>query len=344
MRFLKPVYQRDLAHGRNDIQLKRLIKRHEGAPVPLYVRQRDGGSVLVHRSTRKRGYWQATFFDEEMDPYADSESRDWAGLLNHIHGWDIDWRTAQVATPEMVPNAGNIEALRQMAEYAEEATLEDFADYYPATASGEMAEQLEDPRVAADAYRGQDVTWLGTDGRMVRVPPEYARHIEGNIFDPSKLAAVVAGVQHAAGPVVFVAPYGQASKVDLLTIKESLEYAEDEGLDRPLTTGDEQLDDFLVDPDAWLGDFGEPGDEDYDDAKAEMEARVKEAVELDEGDLGGWVFTFRDGNHRAFGALIAGEPFVWMILADNDYQDLREQAKAGKWRTPEAAELWAMLE
>lgn len=60
---------------------------------------------------------------------------------------------------------------------------------------------------------------------------------------------------------------------------------------------------------------------------------------LDEGDIGKLLFTVRDGNHRVFGALIAGERHVWMHLSDNDVQDVREWrrdreaylARYGKW-------------
>lgn len=60
---------------------------------------------------------------------------------------------------------------------------------------------------------------------------------------------------------------------------------------------------------------------------------------LDEDDLGKLLFTVRDGNHRVFGALIAGERHVWMHLSDNDVQDVREWqrdrraflARFGKW-------------
>jgi hypothetical protein len=337
MRFLSSPFARSyLAAGRNRIQLQRLLKRQQ--PAPLYIRQRDGGAVLVHRSTRKPGWWQATFFDSDLEPYADSENDDWAALLDHIHGYDIDWRTAQVARPEMVPNASHLDGVARLVEEAEAETLDDFEAYYPASASGELAEDVGD----AELYAGRDVVWIGSPGRMVRVDPAYVRHIEGNIFYGDKLAAVVAGIRAAEDRVPFVAPYGQATKIGLQDIAESQEYWEDEGLDRPLTTGDEDVDAYLVDAAGYLDHFGEPGDEEYEEAKQEMDEAVA-ALEKGDGDFGEWTFVVRDGNHRAFGALIAGEPYVWMILTDNDYQDLREQAENG-FRAPEYAELWGMLE
>lgn len=68
---------------------------------------------------------------------------------------------------------------------------------------------------------------------------------------------------------------------------------------------------------------------------------------LDEDDLGKLLFTVRDGNHRVFGALIAGERHVWMHLSDNDVQDVREWqrdrraflARFGKWADAQDARM-----
>lgn len=68
---------------------------------------------------------------------------------------------------------------------------------------------------------------------------------------------------------------------------------------------------------------------------------------LDEGDIGKLLFTVRDGNHRVFGALIAGERHVWMHLSDNDVQNVREWrrdregylAKYGKWAAAQDARM-----
>jgi len=68
---------------------------------------------------------------------------------------------------------------------------------------------------------------------------------------------------------------------------------------------------------------------------------------LDEDDIGQLLFTVRDGNHRVFGALIAGESHVWMHLSDNDVQDVREWqrdrgaflARFGKWADAQDARM-----
>jgi len=196
-------------------------------------------------------------------------------------------------------------------------------DYYPRTAAGELTPT--DPAV------GRNVGWDAVDGRSIRVDPEYLTAIAGNIFEPDKLAAIISGIEQSPERLVFTAPYGTVSVVGLIDVTESIEYAEDEGLERPLTTGDGELDQWLVEPEDLLSDtIGEEWDYDSDAEYAaerlrftqEMEQALAEAVVIGQGDLGKLTFTIRDGNHRAFGAILAGEPFVWMILEENQFQDL----------------------
>ena len=179
----------------------------------------------------------------------------------------------------------------------------DFEDYYPETASLE--------KEAKDPYYGRNVIWDAEEGRTVRVTPENATFMSGNIFDNEKLFAVAQGIDNAEERVVFDAPYGNVSVVDLQTIKESLENEDEDGLDRPYTTGDPELDKFLLHPE----DFSE-------EEKIELEKELKEAVEEGSGDLGDFSFNIRDGNHRAFGAFLSGEPYIYMMVGNNQMQDL----------------------
>jgi len=238
-----------------------------------------------------------------------------------------------------IKNPGDIERIEQLAEEGSGR----FEDYYELSAAGEME--------ASEPYYGRNVVWDGIGGRMIRVYPGYAEAIDGNIFDPDKLAAVRDGIKDAADSVVFVAPYGTVTVVGLQDVKESIEY-ENDYPDHVLTTGDEDLDLWLVDPDEFLSQEGyDPADlneyvadkgaylefwsddpEDRLEKAEEMEAalvlsqemnrKLEEAVDANDGDLGQFIFSIRDGNHRAFGSFLAGEPYIWMILEDNQFQDL----------------------
>lgn len=86
---LSPMARAWLRAGRRRIALERIKARGERAlRAPLLGGQL---TVLVHRSTKRRGWWQATFFDAEGEPYGDSEAERWADLLDHIHGDSVDW-------------------------------------------------------------------------------------------------------------------------------------------------------------------------------------------------------------------------------------------------------------
>jgi hypothetical protein len=202
----------------------------------------------------------------------------------------------------------------------------DFADYYPESAEGTL--EPEEP------YYGRNVIWDGYDGRMIRVDPDYMVAIPGNIFDPDKLAAIVEGIRNASDRVVFTAPYGLVGVVEPGDVKESIEADEhgDAALDRPLTTGDEDLDLWLVNPDQYMEDLigrGELHDSEAEylaeatKLEAEMEEALADAVANREGDLGKLTFQIRDGNHRAFGAILAGEPDLWMIVMGDQMQDIK---------------------
>jgi hypothetical protein len=289
-------------------------------------------TVLIHPSTAKKGWWQATYFDEKMEPWGDSESPTWERLLDTIR-YEMDWTEAKAAKAR--PNQGHLPYLTELADTGHG----DFEDYYPLSAAGEV------PHHESDLYFGRNVIWVGDEGRMLKVDPDYAQHTWGNTFDKDKLAAVVSGIENADDRVMFYAPYGDALRIELEDVKESQEGGwEDDSLDRPYTTGDEELDRYLVDPEDVLSEYGdEPGDEAWEEAREDIGERLQEAVADNEGDLGQWAITIRDGNHRSFGALIAGEPYVYVMLSDDQWYTIKGRADKGQL-TEQDVELLEMLD
>lgn len=81
-----------LAAERRRIARDRLKKK---GPHAFKADVLGGMTVLVHPSTKRPGYWQATFFARDGEPWGDSESPSWEKLLDHIHGDSVDWRTAE---------------------------------------------------------------------------------------------------------------------------------------------------------------------------------------------------------------------------------------------------------
>jgi hypothetical protein len=226
-------------------------------------------------------------------------------------------------------------------EDAEQIAEEGFADpeeYYPQSAQGDESELYEE---GYTKYYGRNVIWLGYEGEMFRAKPEYIEAIEGNIFDADKLASVVELVIDHPDRVPIVAPLADVIRITPQTVEESIEYAEEGG--HIYTTGDEELDLFLVDPEEALALYSDLGDEeDYESEEAYKEDRadalkafeidLASAVERGDGDLGSFHVQIRDGNHRTFGALLAGEPYVYVHIISWTMQDVRDGKK------PELAE------
>lgn len=209
-------------------------------------------------------------------------------------------------------NPSDIEWLSMLAKEGEG----DLDEYYPKTATGTLK--------PSDPYYGRNIIWDGISGRMLRVYPSNVQAIEGNIFDKDKLAAIVSGIDQAYDRLVFTAPYGDVGAIDLINIKESIKYEEED----PYTTGDEELDRYLAEGNDYIEeehgvDPDDPDEaEEFAEIKAELDDSLQEAVDNNEGDLGDFWVQIRDGNHRAFGAFAAGEPYIYMIVMDNTIQDL----------------------
>lgn len=207
-----------------------------------------------------------------------------------------------------------------------------FRDYYPESAAGIYVPEDEE-----DLYQGRNVLWDGIEGRMLRLDLEQVIWNPQNILDSNKLAAVVEGIKNADDKIILKAACGNMHKVDLTTVKESIEYQRDTP-NEVLTTGDDELDTFLVDPEEVLSYYADPDEPLYQEKMQEFRNELLEAQARGDGDLGDWHFTPLDGHHRLWGALIAGEPYVWAILLDGQYQRIHHR------KSPEDLELLEMLE
>jgi len=168
-------------------------------------------------------------------------------------------------------------------------------------------------------YQGRRVLWLGTEGKMLWVPARYLVPIDGNIFYGDKIRELAGLVRSSSqdDPLPLRAAYGMATVIGPLDVAESIQYDDM----RTWTTGDEDLDAWLADPESWLDEYA-ADDEHRAELQAEMEDELDEAVENNAGDLGKVSFQVRDGNHRVFGSLLGGEEGAWVLLADNQHQEV----------------------
>lgn len=209
---------------------------------------------------------------------------------------------------------------------AREAGLEtevdhDFVDEVRSWSPSE--EEIDD----GDIYAGDSVRWIGIQGRMMKLPWDQIASSPMNPFDPRKVSAFQDMIERGERPLLYAPPV-YLDRITLDDVRESQQAAEREelaeayGMTRPYTTGDEELDEFLKDEEEFLSIYAEDED-DEEVMRADMLLRAERAVSDQDGDLGKIVGTLRDGNHRAFGAQLAGEDEVWVtVRMQNPEQDM----------------------
>jgi len=197
---------------------------------------------------------------------------------------------------------------------------------------GHFSEPPDDGEIQLDlemgeVYYGQRVAWLGSEGKMFRAYPRFTWPMQENIFEQEKICAIGMAILGASEekPIYIPAPYGDMGQIDINDIREDQQNRinmlhEHEVLDhRYWTTGDDELDNYLGDPEEFLSTWDE---DDAVELRSAMEERVQEAIQDQDGDIGEMWVQIRNGNHRTFAAFLAGEPFVWVRLEANRYQEV----------------------
>jgi hypothetical protein len=171
------------------------------------------------------------------------------------------------------------------------------------------------------------VGWIGTPGTMMKLGWDQLQATQFNPFEWEKVAAFAEIIRSGDG-VLIPAPDAMLLRVDLTQVEESQQAALTDELDssfgmtRPFTSGDEELDEYLRDSDEYTeehaDEYGDEETDEYEDQAeklmADMAARAEDAVAGGGGDLGKLVAFLRDGNHRAFGAQLAGQSHVWVTV------------------------------
>lgn len=180
----------------------------------------------------------------------------------------------------------------------------DFHDYYD--------KDWEYEEKFSTKYYGKNVIWIGEEGRMLRVSPDYISPREDNIFNWDKLQAVRDYILQSSGKVKLDAAIADVIVIDRILIEETQEGAksgrvEEWGINHPFTTGDDELDEYLADPETFL-----KYEEDPEERRKELENEILISKQLERGDFGKLWVRIRDGNHRVFGAIAAGESDIWV--------------------------------
>jgi hypothetical protein len=176
-----------------------------------------------------------------------------------------------------------------------------------------------------DEYHGRYIVWLGEKGRMIKATPHNSEPIWGNIFDQDKINKTAEDIRYAEDNVKMYAPYGMATILDVQDVEENLQAAAHGDLmydpainDYHLyTTGDEELDAYLLDSEEFIGDNAFDDDE-IEALETKMEQMKTEAQEDEWGDIGDISIQVRDGNHRRAAAFELGESYIWVTITDVD--------------------------
>ncbi len=183
-------------------------------------------------------------------------------------------------------------------------------------------EPLDEDNLDERESSSDHLVWVGNGADMIRVPRAYTSAREDNIFDFEKLAAVRDAVANKSGErLYFHAPYAQAMRISEDEVALSQQTAAREtmllftelGVTRPFTTGDDELDEYLLDKDEFLIENASRSSRALRSKMARaMESRLVVASKLPQSDLGKLWVRLRDGHHRVFGAFMAGETWAWV--------------------------------
>lgn len=189
------------------------------------------------------------------------------------------------------------------------------------------SEEFDSEKVTVEGARGmrveceEKVCWYGHTDRMIRVDVDYVYPIIGNQFYPDLVKRIEDKIRSSSylNPARLYCGYCNVKKIKLIDIKESLEYYEygEDEFQKPLTTGDEELDKYVKDKEEYLENWQSQ----YD--KEEAESLLEKAIANNEGDLGKYIYQIRNGNHRVFAAKNAGEKYIWINLSISDYENLK---------------------
>jgi hypothetical protein len=223
-------------------------------------------------------------------------------------------------------------------------------------------------------YVGKNVVWYGDPDQMIVIHKDYVHGMWGNVYNQEKMDYLVDMILNHEDMIEIECSYGMGGITTLTdvveeqtsTIQGSFE-TDYENLNRPSTTGDDELDTYLGtdnldefddiagyvetyelfelfnDNKIFLGlgkvsletvktEFNQISDGSEGDRTAfeqfiKYEGMVKEAKESSSGDLGKFTVQLRDGHHRVMGAIKAGEEFVCLNLAKDDIDTFKGHYK-----------------
>lgn len=216
----------------------------------------------------------------------------------------------------------------------------------------------------------KQVTWYGNPEQMIILRADEVHGMWGNIYDNNKLDYVVNMIKSGDEDrkPEFECSYGMGNVISIIDIEEEQRafhgghFESEYEKDRPASTGDEELDeyigteeitdlDFVSDnvsnpdiikffdkhklsivfgeatPDELMERLGllNPDEEELEAIEEfiRLGVEIKKAMDTNQGDFNKFMVQLRDGHHRVMGAIKAGETHVCVNLAKDDIEHFK---------------------
>lgn len=240
-------------------------------------------------------------------------------------------------------------------------------DYYTTTLPNDV-------KARSSKYVGNNVVWYGDPDEMIVVHKSNVNGMFGNVYDQDKMNFIVDMIQNQDGReeqrVELETSYAFGEVVNIIDIKEEQNAQRQDrfqsdynGLERPRSTGNEELDIYLgveyldefdgmgdyvenhdlykifdnfkgyvgegqISTDKVISQFNELTDGSEEDKIAlkqflNYENMIKDSITNKTGDIGQFFVQLRDGHHRVMGAIEAGEEYVCVDLGDDGIENFK---------------------
>jgi hypothetical protein len=215
----------------------------------------------------------------------------------------------------------------------------------------------DDVKHGTVSYIGRKVIWYGNPSQMIAIHKDYVDSRDDNIYDNDKLNSLTNMIINSDDKVELECSYAYGNIISFDDIREqqesyksdrfSVDYTHKE---KPLSIGNKQLDDYIgseylddLNYNSNLTDFidykyvialnNEPIDDIVNNIKTklgddldidlleefiEIELDLRDAISNNMGDLGTFRVQLRDGHHRVFGAINAGEEYICTNLSNKE--------------------------
>ena len=151
--------------------------------------------------------------------------------------------------------------------------------------AGGNFEPVDPERFSGDPlYRVRKVTWVASEGYLVRIPVENILFMEGNQWGFEHAAGLLEGILDGSNTML-EAPAGRVHRITAADVKQTEKY----------------------------------------EKAGELSYQMSMTSPWTKADIGSYYAQLVDGNHRAAAAILAGEPYIYVYVAENSRENVRKK-------------------